>query len=427
VSAQLQPQISEDGTWYWDGAQWCSLLSPDGQSVWNGSAWVPLAPSAQAAAAAPAPDQPSWLPAENWHEVKQRIDPEPEPAMATGAAPVAELYAPPGSATPAPSVRLTDIIPAERMAPIALVLIGAIVAGVYGWTHRPQPEPPVILVASHAKLVYHTGDTLRFSVTTDQHGQDTGPDGHPDDDYAKITAVEDWRVIKVDADGTTTVGVKFESASGEIDGDPIGFNAARAKEAILVVKPDGRVTSGGTNGTAGGKPTNSVPASDQFFSVLPDHDVKKGDSWAASWTRPNPLGTGTATYNTVSTFTGYDTLQQFGQSAVIHSTAHLPIDMGLNIRALLELTGDDTTGIPEAATVQYKGESDDEMTTYVDMNSRLPVHMLDVSNFTFQMTFQGLPNTPAFAPLQGTFKWAGHQSGSMDLLDLPKPPSPKTA
>jgi hypothetical protein len=421
VAAQLQPQISDDGKWYWDGAQWRSLLSPDGRSVWNGSAWVPVAP---AQAPTPAADQPSWLPAENWHDVKQRID---DPVGVSAPVEPAEVYMQPGAGRPAPALKLTDVIPLERMAPIALIVIGAIVAGAFAWTHRPQPEPPVILLASHAKLVYHTGDTLRFTVTTDQHGQLTGPNGTPSDDYEKTTAVEAWRVIQVDPDGTTTVGLKFESLTGDIDGQPVGFNAARAKEAILVVKPDGRVTSGGTNGTAGGSPTNSVPASDQFFSVLPDHDVKAGDSWASSWTRPNPLGTGTTTYNTVSSFRGYDALQQFGNCAVIHTVATLPIDMGLNIRALLELTGDDTTGIPDGATVQYKGESEDDMTTYVDMNSNLPVHMLDVSNFTFQMTFQGLPSTPAFAPLQGTFKWAGHQSGSMDLLDLPTPPSPKAA
>jgi len=418
VAAQPRPQVSGDGKWYWDGAQWRSLLAPDGRSVWSGSAWVPLEQPKP-----PAPDQPSWLPAQDWNVVQRNIEPAPAPAPEE----VAEVYRQAAAAGAPPPFKLSSVLPAERMAPIALVLIGAIVAGVYGWTHRPQPEPPVILVASHSTLVYHTGDTLRFTATTDQHGLLTGPDGKSVDDYSKITAVEDWRVIKVDADGTTTVGVKFESLSGDIDGESVGFNAARAKEAILVVKPDGRVTSGGTNGTTGGSPTNSVPASDQFFSVLPDHDVKRGDSWATSWTRPNPLGTGTATYNTVSSFKGYETLQQFGSCAVIHTVASLPIDMGLNIRALLDLTGDDTTGIPDAASVQYKGNSDDDMITYVDMNSRLPVHMLDVSNFTFQMTFQGLPNTAQWAPLQGTFQWAGHQSGSMDLLDLPMPASPKAA
>ena len=411
MAANPRPQISEDGKWYWDGSQWKSLLSPDGRSVWNGRAWVPRKP---------APDQPSWLPADDWQAVHKGMDPGPAPTMADLDPASIQRPAPPAS-------RLSEAVRLERMAPIALILIGAIVAGAYAWAHRPVPEPPVILVAGHASLVYHTGDVLRFTASDEQHGLLTAANGKQVDDFSNVTAVEDWRVIQVDADGTTTVGVKFESMSGQIDGEQVQFNPARAKEAVLVIKPDGRVTSGGTNGTAGGSPTNSVPTSDQFFSVLPDHDVKKGDEWATSWTRPNPLGSGTATYNTVSSFRGFDTLQQFGTCAVIHTVASLPIDMGLNIRALLDLTGADTSGIPDGATVQYKGSSDDDMVTYVDMNSRLPVHMLDTSNFTFQMTFQGLPNTGRWAPLQGTFQWAGHQSGSMDLLDLPTPASPKTA
>src|SRR5581483_1235493 len=174
-------------------------------------------------------------------------------------------------------------------------------------------------------------------------------------------------------------------------------------------------------GSAGGKAINTVPASDQFFSVLPDHDVKAGDSWGSKWTRPNPLGSGTATYSTTSTFVHYDTLAQYGQSAVVRTQATLPIDMGMNIRQLLELTGDDTTGVPAGASVEYKGNSNDDITTYVDMGSRLPVHMLTVSNFDFDMTFQGMPSTGDLSVLQGkTVHWAGHQSGSMDLLELPK-------
>jgi len=421
LAIQARPQISEDGKWYWDGSQWQSLLSPDGASMWNGTTWVPVpADPAPAPAAAAAPDQPSWLQGADWHAVKQRIDPEPVAEPEPG-----DYVAPASKATPA--FRLRNILPMERMAPVAMVLIGLIVAGTYAWIHRPEPVPPVILVASHASLVYQTGDTLRFTASQEQHGQLTTPDNHVVDDYAKVTAVEDWRVIKVDADGTTTVGVKFESLSGDIDGYPVTFNAAKAKEAILVVSNDGRVVSGGTNGSTGGSASNSVPASDQFFSVLPDHDVKQGDSWGNEWTRPNPLGTGSATFHTTSTFTGYDALQQFGVCAVIHTVASLPIDMALNIRALLELTGDDTTGIPAGAMVSFKGTSDDDTTTYVDMNSRLPVHMLDVSNFNFQMTFQGLPTTGNLAALQGTFKWAGHQSGSMDLIDLPKHATPQSA
>ncbi len=412
MAEQLQrPPISPDGRFYWDGAQWRSLVSPDGKSIWNGSQWVPLEPAPAAAAEAPRPD---WLPAESWTVVR--------PRPKADAAPVASAPALGAATPPAPRLRVRDLFQMEWMLPVAMFLICALIAGQW-WmsSHRgPEPLPPAVLVASKSTLLYQTGDVLRFNVIQEQHGQLTLPDGKSGDSWDKVQAVEAWRVISVAADGTTTVGVRFESLSGQIDGDNVVFNPSRAKEAQLVVKRDGRVTSGGTNGSAGGKATNSVPASDQFFSVLPDRDVKAGQSWGKEWTRPNPLGTGSATYHTTSTFTGYDTLGQFGNCAVVRTVTTFPIDMGLNIRALLALTGDDPAGVPEGASVEYKGNSDSDTTTYVDMASRLPVHMLDVSNFSFDMTFQGLPNTKDFAPLQGKFHWAGHQSGSMDLIELPK-------
>lgn len=416
--------MSPDGLWYWDGSAWRSLVSADGRSRWDGKAWVPLA-AAPAPAAPVADDRPSWLPGHVEYEAAKPRAAAPAPAAEPAPAPAPAAQAYPGyrrPAAPAPSISIRNFIHAETIAPIALVMfVGVMGLGWYLTQARPQQAPPEVLVASHAQLAYQTGETLRFAVTQEQHGQLRLPDGTVSDEWDNVSAVEDWRVISVGSDGSYTVGVRFEKLSGQFDGDNVTFDPSHAKEAVLVVKPDGRVISGGTNGSAGGKATNSVPASDQFFSVLPDHDVKAGDSWGRTWTRPNPLGSGTATYSTTSTFDHYDTLAQYGRSAVVRTQATLPIDMGLNVRQLLELTGDDTTGIPAGAAVEYKGNANDDITTYVDMTSRLPVHMLDVSNFDFDMTFTGMPSTGALAILQGVkFHWAGHQSGSMDLLELPK-------
>jgi hypothetical protein len=35
------PKFSEDGKWWWDGAQWQSATSPDNRWRWSGEAWVP--------------------------------------------------------------------------------------------------------------------------------------------------------------------------------------------------------------------------------------------------------------------------------------------------------------------------------------------------------------------------------------------------
>jgi uncharacterized membrane protein YuzA (DUF378 family) len=35
-------RFTDDGLYYWDGAQWVSALSPDGRYRWNGSSWIPV-------------------------------------------------------------------------------------------------------------------------------------------------------------------------------------------------------------------------------------------------------------------------------------------------------------------------------------------------------------------------------------------------
>jgi hypothetical protein len=413
------PPISPDGSWYWDGAAWRSLVSADGRTRWNGTAWVAreAAPEPSAATTAHEPahaDRPDWLVAEAEYHGDDR--------RATLAAPPAPFTPDGAPKATAQSFKLHHLIGVETIAPLVLAgFVGALGLGWYFSQAKNQVQPPDVLVAGNAKIGYQTGEVLRFAVTQEQHGQLSVPGGTPQDEYDSVNAVEAWRVISAGTDGTYTIGIKFEKLSGQFNGQDLVFDTARAKEAVLVVKPDGRIVSGGTNGSTGGKTTNTVPASDQFFSILPDHTVKAGDRWGTSWTRPNPLGTGTTTYNTTSTFVHYDALSQFGSCAVVRTQASLPIDVGMNVRQLLELTGEDTTGIPAGATIQDKGSANADITTYVDMSSRLPVHMLDVSNFDFTEAFQGLPNTNQFAGLQGSFHFTGHQSGSMDLLELPKP------
>jgi hypothetical protein len=44
--AGLEPRLSPDGSWWWDGRTWRPAISPDGQFRWDGHSWQPrsLAP-----------------------------------------------------------------------------------------------------------------------------------------------------------------------------------------------------------------------------------------------------------------------------------------------------------------------------------------------------------------------------------------------
>ena len=38
----VPPQLSSDGSWWWDGNRWVSVVSPDGQWRWDGTIWQPI-------------------------------------------------------------------------------------------------------------------------------------------------------------------------------------------------------------------------------------------------------------------------------------------------------------------------------------------------------------------------------------------------
>jgi len=72
-------QLSPDGNYYWDGAQWQPTLSPDGHYRWNGSAWEPV----QAAT------EPAWLPPPQ----PAPQPPEPEPRIEVPPGPISPWIA----------------------------------------------------------------------------------------------------------------------------------------------------------------------------------------------------------------------------------------------------------------------------------------------------------------------------------------------
>jgi hypothetical protein len=215
--------------------------------------------------------------------------------------------------------------------------------------------------------------------------------------------------------GAATLGMKFETLSGQVNGQNIAVNLRNAKEMQVVISPDGRVVSGGTNGTAAGKSTNSVPGTDQFFSILPSKDVHVGESWAKDWQRDNPMGAGKVHYRTDNKFLRYDYLPS-GPAAVIETSTKLPIDAALNLKLLDQLVGIDSPGTPADATITYKGYADAQIISYVSITDRQVEQSLVVANFDFDLNFQGFPDTPPYAPLKGTFHFAGHQDADLELL-----------
>jgi hypothetical protein len=433
VSEGSTPPISPDGRFWWDGSQWQPLFTADGRFRWNGHEWTPIS-EAPAAAAPPAPERPAWLAESQALPGSAAAAPAavapPQAGQPNGAAAAAGPVQPMAPAWQTPIRQSTFGISLSQpmMAFIAFGLLAVMFVAVYGYNQVFVHQDPGddVLVAKNIQLAYKTGDIERFHDQQKQTARLTLPNGQGLDTFENVDAVEDWRVIQVAPDGTATIGLKFEALSGQFDGIDLTFNVKNAKEMQATISPDGRVVAGGTNGTAGGKATNSVPGSDQYFSILPDHDVHVGDTWGGDWVRDNPLGTGKVHYRTTNKFLRYEYLSD-GRAAVIDTVATLPIDESLNLKVLDELVGVDDPSTPAGASVIYKGNADEHVISYVNLENRQVEKSGIVSNFDFDMTFQGLPNTPDYQVLAGKFHFAGNQDADLTwLAPATSSPSPVT-
>jgi len=402
------PPISDDGRWWWDGQAWQSLFSPDGRFKWDGQRWLAVdAPPAafvpQLLPAEPAVVRPSWL------DTGIMIPDEPGLRPVAASAPFSQAAAPAKFRVDFMGL-LTD--PKSGFVIIALLVLASV--GGYKLFDRVTYITPV-LVASDGKLVYAAGTIQKFALHQDMHGRLICGCGQPEDSYSSLDAVARETVNNVAPDGTATVTIKFESLTGAYDGQPVAFDLAKAKPVVVVISPDGHIVTGGSSGTAAGSATDSVPGGDQYSSILPGKDVKQGDSWGREFTRPNPVGSGTMHYVTNNTFLRFD--QMNGHEAAVVQTAYfLPIDMLLDLHQLLALAGSDASMFPAGSAISYKGSEKGDMTTYVDTLTHQVALTQDSSDFDFQMSFQGLPNTPQFAPLQGVIHFAGRQNSTMTLI-----------
>lgn len=357
---------------------------------------------------APAPPPPPAPPAESI------LFSPPPPPVTAAARPVSP-------AAPAPPWRQAGTRPRfweSTFLPMgALALIGLIAAGVFGYQHlqAPQDGTPVV-AAANVQLAYKPGAVHRFALTQQLSALLVLPDGRSGRAYSDLQAVEDLRVISVARDGTATIGVRVEKLTGQFDGLPVKFDPSKAREVTVVLAPDGRIVSGGTGGTLGGDATTQDPGGDLVSSILPDRDVRVGDTWSTGFRRPNPLGSGQMTYSTDNTLLRLDGMDG-QQAAVVESDYSLPIDMLLNLQQLAQLTGSDGAGVPANAAVRYAGNETGRVTSYVGLDSRQLLHAVETSDFQFDMTFSGMPAGAQAQDLAGKFHFGGHLETDLQSLD----------
>ncbi|HLQ62213.1 MAG TPA: hypothetical protein VK131_10140 [Candidatus Acidoferrales bacterium] len=181
-----------------------------------------------------------------------------------------------------------------------------------------------------------------------------------------ITINQDTKVVSVDADGTATLQVSAGPPSGTING--VTLPAGAPSSVTLRVSPDGRVTGAAGIGVFGAGPaTGTVSAGDPFLPPLPGHKVKPGDAWQSAYDVPITAGSGKIHLAATSRY-----LRNEGALAVIQTTSTTTLDFVLDLKKLLEATGQPTRNLPPGSnpTITYKGTVGAEQTSWLDTKLR---------------------------------------------------------
>ena len=157
---------------------------------------------------------------------------------------------------------------------------------------------------------------------------------------------------------------------------------------------------------------SNLPGTDQFMPLLPDHSVKPGDTWTKSFTQAFPFGSGSLTYSSVNSLERYETAGGV-RTAVIHTTMSVPIDLTMDLRRILALSGQDRS-LPRGTnrTIVYAGKLSMTQTAWFDPKMGQMVKSSSQGRFEFTMRFRGFPARSGQP--SGQIAFAGTMSVAVD-------------
>ncbi len=226
------------------------------------------------------------------------------------------------------------------------------------------------------------GQTARYRFAMSIMG--TGKVGGasiPIDD--NLTGTMNWQVDSVDPSGVATITAKAPKVTEISNGKK---SSPVAQTFHLRIAPDGHILAQVGFGTTSGKDNSGpgMPGSDQVTPLLPDHPVAVGESWTTAFDQTNPMGTGVIHYQTTSKLLRYAEVNGFN-TAVIYTTADLPIDVSLDTRKALVWTGQPTSNVRTGTNPTYwlKGHMAFSQTAWLDTASNSLVRSTTAGQFVF--------------------------------------------
>ena len=263
-------------------------------------------------------------------------------------------------------------------------------------------------------LQYKTDQTIRYHMTMTMDGLLSSAELGADEPFkGSFDLTLSMHVVSVDANGTATIDLSIEKGTAIFGGQKQPL--PRDFQARIQIAKDGRLLSGGGLSETTGFSGFSLPGSDQFTPLLPDHPVKPGDVWTKDFEVPFPFGGGSIRYSSRNELVRYEDVDG-ARAAVIHSDLTIPLDITMDLRKLLVGTGQSTSELPAGSDpkIAYGGSLTVSMTDWFDPVSGQQLKASLNGAMDMRMTLQDFPTN---AGLTGEVRLTGTMS--MSLTSLP--------
>ncbi|MGZ4147520.1 MAG: hypothetical protein ACXVPL_07415 [Actinomycetota bacterium] len=292
--------------------------------------------------------------------------------------------------------------PSKRRRPavvIAAVVALALVAGIGTFAVLRKSAPTASGPATALALAFDRGDQTTYDLHMKMDGSiDLGSAGSQPLSMDTTESVG-WKVLKVAKDGTATVRMSVNGASGSVNGQPIPAGAAESSTTLRVT-PDGQIidANGMSLGSVGASPMGSFPGMNQVTPILPDHAVSPGDEWDKHFSQKFPFGDAKIEYTAHSTFERYEQIDGV-RAAVITTEYMVPLDFSLDLGELAKAFGGtgDATGLSgKNGTMTYGGSGTFTQTSWLDLEQKQIVKGTTDGKFDMTMSL------PALAAQLGT-------------------------
>jgi hypothetical protein len=289
---------------------------------------------------------------------------------------------------------------------LAVAVIAGAVAFVVSGRDAAEDGSPTAL-----SLAFARGETTRYRISMQMDASvNLGAMGQQPMDV-DMTETVAWRVVSVDDDGVATVELTIEDLSGTVNG--VDAPTEVPKQSLRFrITPNGQIlsTTGVALGAIGGTGFGGFPGMDQMTPILPDDEVKPGDSWDKDFSQEFPFGKGKLEYAAHSTFERYETIDGV-EAAVIATTYEVPIDITLDFGELLRAFGGSPR--PEAKEMRgiqifYGGSGKFSQRAWVDLERKEVLRTTADGTFEMTVGIKGAPKEAGDFPVddmsfEGTF------------------------